>query len=285
MGHSNGPYIPYRSNDEISEIERKWTVSLEEYDARKFNFGRNQSDPNYPGPEYASGGLYILSRDVVTALVHEVGKRVDSDQGVMIKVEDVNIGLLLHSIGIPLTKFQDCWRYPFQCSDDNTVAIHYGFSSRGVQGMNEMYSRDMAMRLHPDDSRYHLCQNAVGLDVGTQIRIVGPKNGAKPIWFNLDLQGAGGTVLLRMSIREKVGRVVRVAKGASGRWMEEEVSGGFPSASLSRVGVAPVYLVTVHKTHFELAFSVEGTKKVWTRSNFNLNTDSRCQVCSGHCTP
>ena len=40
----NGPYIPYRSNDEISEIERKWTASLE--DDEKFNF-RNQSDPNY----------------------------------------------------------------------------------------------------------------------------------------------------------------------------------------------------------------------------------------------
>ena len=44
----------------------------------------------------------------------------DSDQGVMIKFEDVNIGLLLVQ-SESLTKFQDCWRYPFQCSDDNTA--------------------------------------------------------------------------------------------------------------------------------------------------------------------
>ena len=263
MGHSNGPYIPYRPGDELSEIERKWIVTLDEYDARKFNFGKGQSNPNYPGPEYASGGLYIMSRDVVARLIREVEEREETDKGVMIKFEDVNVGLLLYSIGITLSKFQDCWRYPFQCSEDSTVAIHYGFSSRGVQGMNEMYSRDMDTRLHPNDVSYHLCQNAVGLEVGTQIRIVGPKKGVKPIWFNLDLQGTRETILMRVSIREEVGRVVRVAKGLSRSWMEEEISGGFPFFALTRAATSPLYLVTVHETHFEIAFGVEGSDDIW----------------------
>ena len=137
MGHSNGPFVPYRANDpDLSDVERKWVIGIDEYDARNFPFGAGQDDPNHPGPEYASGGLYVLSRDVVSILSKAARQR--KDGGSLIKFEDVNVGLLLHGAGVGLSRFQECWRYPYQCTEDTTVALHFGFSSRGLVGMDEM---------------------------------------------------------------------------------------------------------------------------------------------------
>jgi hypothetical protein len=129
--------VPYRPNDpDLSDVERKWVIGTNEYDARNFSFGVGQANPDHPGPEYASGGLYVLSRDVVSILADAARDR--KDGGNFIKFEDVNVGLLLHEMGVELSRFQECWRYPYQCTEDTTVALHFGFSSRGLVGMDEM---------------------------------------------------------------------------------------------------------------------------------------------------
>ena len=213
-GHSNGPFVPYRPDDaSVGAFERKWVVSRAEYDAR--DWGADSVDG--PGPEYASGGMYMLSRDVAERLLAFTAQR--PDNGNIIKFEDVNVGLLMHLLDVPLVDWQDTWRYPHQCTPGHTVAMHFGQQQhqqhqqhqhrpqRPHDGLATALSNIVAATRWPSRRHSILCRGVElqtpQLAAGDMLEFTFTSGNAS----NVDLLSAAGDVLLRVGVHASGGTV------------------------------------------------------------------------------